>query len=398
MFEIGCIYCIENKINGKKYVGQTKNTPEHRLKVHIANSKRGISTKLYKDMNMYGDENFKVSTLEEDIEDYNLNAREQHWIRILDTYNKGLNGNKGENRRVELVTINTELKEKVREYLSESSNKSRIIGFGELSDEFGITKTSMSMLVRELHKEDELNHEYIRKCLEVYGYILPYSKIDPEVLDMNKIKKVSEMLMKRESGIKISKESGVKKGIVSNILRGKRHYKMLAMYLGEKELDKALDYYGYALEDKKDDKWYKSRTLRKREVRDLWLNTYYTRKEIEGMTGEDRNYVGKVVKEAEIELREDVRIKRSYILFLEKLGTGITLTEGRFQDLMGDISNPDESLVRIANKYGLDYEKLRWVLRTKWVKTTIPEVGERIRMKEELRKLTYHEREQLKEE
>lgn len=76
------IYLINNKINGKKYVGQSRNI-EKRWKNHKSNA---YNTKddsyeypLYRAFRKYGVENFDFSIIEE-CDDTALNQRENYWI------------------------------------------------------------------------------------------------------------------------------------------------------------------------------------------------------------------------------------------------------------------------------------------------------------------------------
>jgi group I intron endonuclease len=56
------IYKITNNINGKMYIGKTKNI-EKRLKQHINSSKRK-KTKLYCAINKYGFNNFTIDIID----------------------------------------------------------------------------------------------------------------------------------------------------------------------------------------------------------------------------------------------------------------------------------------------------------------------------------------------
>lgn len=60
------IYCITNLVNGKKYIGRTTATIEHRFKSHCSESKCAwAQTPLHIDMQKYGIDNFKVEKLYE---------------------------------------------------------------------------------------------------------------------------------------------------------------------------------------------------------------------------------------------------------------------------------------------------------------------------------------------
>lgn len=82
------IYCIENRINGKKYIGQAYNI-ERRLYEHEYHLKRGTdhSGVLQRAVNKYGIENFDFYVLEE-CDTSEMNDREIYWISYYQTNNK----------------------------------------------------------------------------------------------------------------------------------------------------------------------------------------------------------------------------------------------------------------------------------------------------------------------
>ena len=55
------VYVISCKVNGKRYVGITKNTVEERFASHLYCSQHGIERLLYDAMRKYGEHNFTVS-------------------------------------------------------------------------------------------------------------------------------------------------------------------------------------------------------------------------------------------------------------------------------------------------------------------------------------------------
>lgn len=86
--ELGYIYKIENKINGKVYIGQTKN-PRKRWHDHKACGKNGSRkqrNKMYDDMKKYGVDNFRFSIIEE-CETLSMGDRETYWIMKYDAQN-----------------------------------------------------------------------------------------------------------------------------------------------------------------------------------------------------------------------------------------------------------------------------------------------------------------------
>lgn len=79
------IYCIENHVNNKKYIGKTRKTLDQRWKEHLQECKRNNSRLLYKSMNKYGISNFSICELER-CEDSLASARESYWIEKYHTY------------------------------------------------------------------------------------------------------------------------------------------------------------------------------------------------------------------------------------------------------------------------------------------------------------------------
>lgn len=83
----GCIYKIENKLNGKIYIGQTRRSPKKRWNEHYRNNKSNIGN----DLNNYGINNFTFSVLEE-VKLDDLNDKEIFYIAENDClYPNGYN-------------------------------------------------------------------------------------------------------------------------------------------------------------------------------------------------------------------------------------------------------------------------------------------------------------------
>ncbi len=76
------IYVLENRINGKRYVGQTKN-PSIRKRQHSYSSSKCpyIANAIQK----YGWDNFEFIVLEEHEKLSKANRKEKYWIRKLNT-------------------------------------------------------------------------------------------------------------------------------------------------------------------------------------------------------------------------------------------------------------------------------------------------------------------------
>ena len=94
---ISCIYSVENKINGKRYIGQAvdyeRRVKEHQSRYSKDNSK-STRSHFYRAIRKYGIENFTFSVLEEcSIKE--LNALEKKYIKEYDTFKNGYNMTEG---------------------------------------------------------------------------------------------------------------------------------------------------------------------------------------------------------------------------------------------------------------------------------------------------------------
>lgn len=88
----GFIYKVTNKVNGKSYIGQTRNTVEFRWRQHY---KAKDNKYFHRAIQKYGKENFEIITLEK-CEVEKLNDREIFYINKYDTFNNGYNLTKGD--------------------------------------------------------------------------------------------------------------------------------------------------------------------------------------------------------------------------------------------------------------------------------------------------------------
>jgi len=88
------IYLIENTINQKKYIGQTRQRLSKRIYQHFQEANKGTSTPLYHALRRYSRDTFKFVILEETEPEY-LNEREQYYIKKFNTFKEGYNCDKG---------------------------------------------------------------------------------------------------------------------------------------------------------------------------------------------------------------------------------------------------------------------------------------------------------------
>ena len=89
------IYCIENNVNGKKYVGQAVNIKkrwsQHRQKLRAGTH---YNDHLQRAWNQYGESVFSFYVLEL-CDEQSLDAREIHYIDVLGAFGNGYNMTKG---------------------------------------------------------------------------------------------------------------------------------------------------------------------------------------------------------------------------------------------------------------------------------------------------------------
>lgn len=85
------IYCIQNIKTNKKYIGQSIDI-ETRIKRHFRQLRRGIHHSIYlqRSYDLYGEQNFRSTVLEQ-CEVQELDAKQKYWIRFYDSHNNGYN-------------------------------------------------------------------------------------------------------------------------------------------------------------------------------------------------------------------------------------------------------------------------------------------------------------------
>lgn len=80
----GVVYCIENIVNNKKYIGQTIQPLETRWKEHWTHTKH-YDFPLYRAMRKYGIKNFTIRIIDEADSENELNSKETYWIHNMNT-------------------------------------------------------------------------------------------------------------------------------------------------------------------------------------------------------------------------------------------------------------------------------------------------------------------------
>lgn len=146
--KLGTIYLITNKINGKRYVGQTARDMWTRFEEHC---KKNNPSVIGKAIQKYGHNSFSLEELER-VPLEQLDEREKYWIQYYDTYHLGYNQTQGGD------TCRTSLKLFIVEknLIIES-----IEDFGRLAQEqVGWSSRSIIRKVREVLNSDKTFMEY----------------------------------------------------------------------------------------------------------------------------------------------------------------------------------------------------------------------------------------------
>ena len=132
------IYCITNLINGKKYIGQSRNIEKrwkkHRRSINSKNNK----TYLHNAFCKYGLDNFSFEVLEEcKVED--LNEKEIYWISFYDTYKNGYNLTLGGDHADTKNRIDNDTLDKIIDLLQNST-----LSITEIAKKFNIDQPTVS--------------------------------------------------------------------------------------------------------------------------------------------------------------------------------------------------------------------------------------------------------------
>lgn len=183
------IYTITNKINGKRYVGQSIHI-ETRWKQHIYTALNipNEKTKIYNAIRKYGLDNFSFEIIIECLQEQ-LDELEKYYIALYDSYNNGYNmtnGGQGEDRWVynpELIKqlwdegySNAEIKEIIG--CCNETIRSTLVNY----ENYSITESRSRGMKNHIHKYDLLHNipytatqfwkNYFDKSVPVYQYSL----------------------------------------------------------------------------------------------------------------------------------------------------------------------------------------------------------------------------------
>lgn len=180
---MGCIYKIENTVNGKAYIGLTVGTAEERFKKHVSMIYSSGCSALYSAMLKYGVDKFKVETIVECHDRDDLMNLEALYIEKLGTlapcgYNLTTGG---ENCKASKAT---------REKISASLKGRTITWGGKVSKSIKKLWTDDNYRAKQIEQRKKKRGKYkegIKKPLRINLPIDEINKMHESGLSINKI-------------------------------------------------------------------------------------------------------------------------------------------------------------------------------------------------------------------
>lgn len=110
--KVGYVYCIENVLNNKKYIGITTRTIKERFAEHCK-----AESYIGKAIRKYGVENFKVYGLDVATSNKELCDLEVYYIEKYDTFRNGYNQTIGGDGVIKDIYIKVSLSEKQKQFV-----------------------------------------------------------------------------------------------------------------------------------------------------------------------------------------------------------------------------------------------------------------------------------------
>ncbi len=207
------IYKITNLINNKIYIGKTIRTMELRWQEHVRDSKTG-KTPLYLAMQKYGINNFKIETINDNIDSIEqLNALEKYYINKYQStsHKNGYNvASGGDGGRI-LTKLTEQDVQKIIKILSDPEN---LLSYSDIGKMFNMSSSAI--------KEINLGHSWFQPNLKY-----PIRNYDTIGLSISKsqYKRIIDQILFTSRSLKdIAKEFNLSERQITAINQGYQCY------------------------------------------------------------------------------------------------------------------------------------------------------------------------------
>ena len=157
----GIVYCLENTINNKRYIGVTTRTLQKRFDEHCK-----ADSYIGKAIRKYGAENFQKYMLDQADSHAELCDLEIYYIQKYDTYHQGYNLTLGGDGVVKDIYLKVELNEKQKDFVDFVNQENKKVIDVMNSDEMVrmcLLNISQCFLISDSKKDKRTSAEMILK-------------------------------------------------------------------------------------------------------------------------------------------------------------------------------------------------------------------------------------------
>lgn len=168
------IYKLTNLVNNKIYVGATTEGASYRFRRHVAKANGGGTTAICKAIREYGENNFKIETIELCKDLAHMNERENYWIVLLGATNPEIGYNNKAGGGVRFQSDETKEKISILHKGKVSESRKPILQYdinGVFTKEYpsieaavedtGISKTSIYRVLRKQAMKPSKKNPYV---------------------------------------------------------------------------------------------------------------------------------------------------------------------------------------------------------------------------------------------